>query len=62
MKVPNKKKFQQITSNHSSTTLSLKVSLSFTALQYYNWETFSILVNDATLLSDNSLRLRKNLL
>ena len=46
MKKHNKRKLEHVTSNHLSKTT----------------ETLSFLVNDATILSGNSLRCRKNLL
>ena len=58
MKIPNKKELQQIALNHSSDINSkdfIKIYKKCTS------EPFSIVVNDATLASDNPLRLRKNL-
>ena len=53
MKIPIKKELQQITSYHSSDSEALKD---------YTKEPFSTLLNNATLPSGNSLRIRKNLL
>ena len=58
MKIPNKRKLQQIAINHSSDVDSkdfIKIDKKYTAKPY------SFLVNDTTLLSDNPLRFRKNL-
>ena len=58
MKIPNKRELQQIALNHSSDTSTkdfIKIYKKYTA------ETYSFLVNDATLASDNPLRFRKNL-
>ena len=58
-KISNKREFQQIALNHSS-DIDLKDFITIykkcTAKQY------SLLVNDATLASDNPLKFRKNLL
>ena len=59
MKIPNKRKLQQITLNHSS-DIDFK-----DFMKIYNKctiEPYSFLVNDTTSPSDDSLRLRKNLL
>ena len=56
MKIPNKREPQQIALNHSSDVDFKDIYKKCTAKQY------SFLVNDATLASDNPLRLRKNLL
>ena len=56
MKIPNKRKLQQIALNHSSDINSkdfIKIYKKFTA------EWYSFLVNDATLASGNPLRFRK---
>ena len=56
MKIPNKRKLQQIALNHSSDINSkdfIKIYKKFTA------ELYSFLVNDATLASGNPLRFRK---
>lgn len=59
MKIPNKRKFQQIVSNYSS-------DVEFKDLiKLYNdctEESISFLLNDTTLPSDNPLRLKNNLL
>ena len=57
MKIPNKKKTQQIAQSHSSNIDSkdfIKVQGKYTA------EPYSFLVNDATLASDDPLILRNN--
>ena len=57
IKIPNKRELQQIVLNHSSDTSAkdfIKIYKKYTA------ETYSFLVNDATLASDNLLRFRKN--
>ena len=57
MKIPNKIELQQISLNHSSDIISLcKISLISTKIVLLNH-----ILNDATLASDNPLRLRKNL-
>ena len=53
MKIPIKKELQQIASYHLSDSEALKD---------YTKEPFSTLLNNATLPSGNSLRIRKNLL
>ena len=58
IKIPNKRELQQIALNHASGISSkdfIKNHKKFTA------EPYPFLVNDATLASDNPLRLRKNL-
>ena len=58
LKIPNKRELQQIALNHSSDINSkdfIKIYKKYTA------EPYSFLVNDATLASDNPLRLRKNI-
>ena len=55
-KIPNKRKLQQISLNHSSDIDFTKIYKKFTT------EPYSFLVNDPTLPSDNLLRLRKYLL
>ena len=59
MKIPNKRELQQIALNHSSDIGFkdfIKIYKKFTA------ESYSFLVNDTTLPSDNPLRFRKTLL
>ena len=59
MKIPNKRELQQIEMNHSSDVDFkdfIKIYKTCTA------ESYSFLLNDATLASDNPLRFRKNLL
>ena len=59
MKIPNKRELQQIALNHSSDIDFkdfIKIYKKCTA------ESYSFLVNDTTLPSDNPLRFRKNLL
>ena len=58
LKIPNKRELQKIALNHSSDINSkdfIKICKKCTA------ESYSFLVNDATLASDNPLRFRKNL-
>ena len=58
MKIPNKKELQQIALNQSSDISSkdfIKIYEKYTA------KTYSFLVNDATLASDNPLIFKKNL-
>ena len=59
MKIPKKREFQQIASNHSS---DIKFKDFFKFYKDYAKEPFSFLVNDTTLSADNPLRSRKNLL
>ena len=59
IKEPNKRKLQQIASNHSANT-DFKEFMKL--YKNYTKEPFSFLINNATSLSDNSLRFRKNLL
>ena len=59
MKIPNKRKLQQIALNCSS---DIDFKYFNRVLQKYTAELYSFPVNDATLVSDNSLRFRKNLL
>ena len=59
MKIPNKRELQQIALNHSSDIdfkHFMKIYKKCTAVSY------SFFVNDTTLPSDNSLRVRKDLL
>ena len=58
MKNPNKRELQQIAQNHSWDINSknfMKIYKKCTS------ESYSFLVNDATIASDNPLRFRKNL-
>ena len=55
MTIPNIRELQQIELNHSS-------DIEFKDFMKFYKETFSFLVNDTTLPSDNPLRFRKNLL
>ena len=58
MKLPNKRELQQIALNNSldmNTKDFIKIYKKCTA------ESYSFLVNDATLASDNPLRFRKNI-
>ena len=59
MKIPNKREFQQIASNHSS-DIDFKDFINI--YKKCTVESCYFLVNDTTLPSDNPLRLRKNLL
>ena len=59
MKIPNKRELKQVVPNHSSDIDFkdfIKIHKKCTV------EPYSLLVNDTTLPSDNSLRFRKNLL
>ena len=58
-KIANKRELQQITSSRLS-DIELKDFMKL--FKDYIKEPFSFLANDTTLLSDNSLRFRKNLL
>ena len=58
MKIPNKRELQQIALNHSSGINSKDL------IKFYKKNTaelYSLLVNDATLASDNPLKFRKSL-
>ena len=55
MKIPNKRELQKIASSHLPDDF-MKFSKDYTK------EPHSFLVNDMTLLSDNPLQVRKNLL
>ena len=57
MKIPKKRELQQIASNHSSDIKSKELMKLY---KNYTKEPYSVLVNDTTLPSDNSLRFRKN--
>ena len=59
IKIPNKKKLKQIASNHSS-DINFKDFMKFD--KDSSKESYSFLVNHATLSSDNPLRFRNNLL
>ena len=59
IKIPNKRELQQIALNHSS-DIDFKDFMNI--YKKYTKELYSFLVNDTTLLSDNPLRFRKNLL
>ena len=59
MKIPNKREFQQIALNHSS-DIDLKDFIEI--YKKCTAESYSFLVTDTTLPSDDSLRFRKNLL
>ena len=59
MKIPNKRKLQQIVLNHSS-DIYFKDFINI--FKKYTKEPYSFLVNDATLPSDDPVRFRKNLL
>ena len=59
LKIPNKRELQQIASNHSSDIVFKDLMKLY---KNYTKEPYSFLVNDMTLLSDNPLRFRKNLL
>ena len=59
MKIPNKRKLQQIALNHSS-DIDFKDFIKI--FKKYTTEPYSFLVNDTTLPSDDPLRFRKNLL
>ena len=58
MKIPNKRELQQIALNHSS-GINSKDLIKF--YKKYTAEPYSLLVNDATLASDNPLKFRKSL-
>ena len=63
MKIPDKRKLQQIASNHSSDIEFkdfMKLYKDYTEEHFHFWKTFSLLVNDVTLLSDNPLKFRNN--
>ena len=59
MKIPNKRELQQTALNHSS-DIDFKDFMKI--FKKYTAEPYSFLIDDTTLLSDDSLRLRKNLL
>ena len=58
MKILNEREFQQIMVNHSSDINSKDFTKIY---KKCTSEPYSVLVNDATLASDNPLRLRRNL-
>ena len=58
MKIPNKREFQLIVSNHYS---DIEFKDFMKLYKNYTKEPFSFFVNDAALPSDNPLRFRKNL-
>ena len=57
MKIPNKRELQQISSNHSS---DIDFKDFMILYKDYTKKTYSFLVKDTTLSSDNPLRFRKN--
>ena len=59
MKIPKKRQLQQIATNHSS---EIDVKDFMKLYKDYTKEPSSFLVNDTALSSDNSSRLRKDLL
>ena len=59
MKIPNEKELQQIALNHSS-DISFKDFIKIHKI--CTTESYSFLVNDTTLASDNPLRFGKNLI
>ena len=59
MKIPNKRKLQQIAFNHSS---DIDFQDFMNLYKKYTAKPYSFLVIDNTLASDNYLRFRKNLL
>ena len=59
MKIPNKRELQQIALNHLS---DIDFKDFMTIFKKYIAESYSFLVNDTTLPSDDPLRFRKNLL
>ena len=59
MKIPNRRKLQQIASNHSS-DIDFKAFMKI--YKEYTKEPYSFLVTDATFSSDNPLRFRKKVL
>ena len=59
MNIPNKREVLQIASNHLS-DIGFKDFMKL--CKEYTKEPYSLLVNDTTLLSDNPLPFRKNLL
>ena len=59
MKIPNNRELQEIALNHSS---DINFKYFFKICKKCTDETYSFLVNDTTLASDNPLRFRKNIL
>ena len=59
MKIPNKRELRQTALNHSS-DIDFKDFMNI--YKKYTKESYSFLVNDTTLPSDNPLRFTKNLL
>ena len=59
MKIPGRRKPQQIASNHLS---DIEFKYSMKLRKSYTKDPFSFLVNDSTLPPDNLLRFRKNVL
>ena len=59
MKIPNKRKLQQIATNHLTDT---EFKGFMKPYKDYNKELFSFLVNDVTFPSENPLQFMKNLL
>ena len=59
MKIPNKRELQKVASNHLS-DIDLKDFMKL--YKDYTKESFSFLVDNTALSSDNPLRFRKNLL
>ena len=59
MKISNERELQQIVLNHPSDTDFKDFIKNYTK---YTAEPYSFLFNDTNLLSDNTLRFRKNLL
>ena len=60
LKIPNKRELQQIALNHSSDDIDFKDFMKI--YKKCTIESYSFLVNDAALPSDDPLRFRKNLL
>ena len=59
MKIPNKQELEQIAFNHSS---DIDFKYFMNVYKKYTAKSYSYLVTDATLASDNASRFRKNLL
>ena len=58
MKIPNKRELQQIALNHS---LDINSKDFIKIYENYPAEPYSLLLNDATVASDNPLKFRKKL-